>query len=429
MKDLYQKALDEVQHHLREELLPFWQTRALDSKYGGFLTYFDKDGNPTGETDKALLTQARCLYSFSAAHRSGYGGGQFLELAKNGFDFLTQHLWDTKNQGWFWIVDREGKPVDTSKVVYGHSFVIYGLCEYFLASGDKTALRWANLTLNMLQNYASDILNGGYFELMEKDWSLKPGGDFGGDRKTMDVHMHLMEAFTKLYEASGHWFHKRCAVQIIELIFEHIIHPDNLLGMSQFSFGWEPMKAILFKTVWGADRDAEDKEGRPIDNTSYGHNVEFGWLLNDAIPKLDLDRLEYIQKIKALYEHCVEYGIDWENGGVYCEGPFEGPARERNKEFWQQAETLIAMLDAFEFYGDIKYWEAYHNVHRFVFDFVINHEIGEWWPLLGPDNNLIWEYMSTAWKVNYHTIRAMLECERRLQNFIDKGGKSGGDGK
>jgi mannose/cellobiose epimerase-like protein (N-acyl-D-glucosamine 2-epimerase family) len=427
VKELYLKALEEVRHHLKNELLPFWQQRALDREFGGFLTYFDKNGDPTGETDKALLTQARCLYSFSAAHRAGYGDGRFLELAQKGFEFLTRNFWDAEHQGWFWIVDREGIPVDPSKVVYGHAFVIYGLSEYFLASQDKTALRWANLTLSMLQNYAADIRFGGYFELMERDWSLKPGGEFGGDRKSFDVHMHLMEAFTKLYEASGQWLHKRCARQIIGLIFSHIIHPEYNLGISQFDFGWKPLQAILFKTVWGADRDVKGREGRPPDNTSYGHNVEFGWLLNEAVGICDLDRSDYLDRIKALYDHCLEYGIDWEKGGVFCEGPFEGPARERNKEFWQQAETLVAMLDAFELFGEEKYWKAYENVHRFVFDVVIDHKVGEWRPLLGPDNSPLREYMATAWKVNYHTIRAMLECEKRLQILIDKGGKNGGN--
>ncbi|MGD2246354.1 MAG: AGE family epimerase/isomerase [Candidatus Aminicenantes bacterium] len=419
MKEQYIKAREEVRLHLKDELLPFWQKRVLDSEFGGFLTCFDKNGDPSGETDKALLSQARCLFAFSAAHRAGYGGGRLLELAKKGIDFLIHHFWDTKHQGWFWVVNREGEPVDPSKVVYGHSFVIYGLSEYFLASGDKTALRWANLTLNMLQNFAADIQHGGYFELMEQDWSLKPGGVYGGDRKTMDVHMHLMEAFSKLYEASGNWLHKRCAAQMIKLIFRRIIHPDYHLGISQFSFGWKPLRAILFKTVWGADREAEEEEGRPLDNTSYGHNVEFGWLLNEAVGKLGLKRSEYLHRIKPLYDHCLKYGIDWEKGGVYCEGPFAGPARERNKEFWQQAETMIAMLDALELYGDGIYWEAYKKVHRFVFDFMINHKIGEWWPLFGPDNTRLWEYMSTAWKVNYHTVRAMLECEKRLQRLVE----------
>ena len=75
---------------------------------------------------------------------------------------------------------------------------------------------------------------------------------------------------------------------------------------------------------------------------------------------------------------------------------------------------MIAMLDAVAHFHDDRYWQAYQNVHRFVFDTMIHHKVGEWWPLFDDASNRLWEYMSTAWKVNYHTIRGMLECERRL---------------
>ena len=187
--------------------------------------------------------------------------------------------------------------------------------------------------------------------------------------------------------------------------------------LSQFGLDFTPRRAIIFKNVWGSDREADDPVGRPLDNTSYGHNVELGWLLNRSVEVLELGRDLYQDKIHRLYDHCLEYGIDWERGGVFCEGPHRGSARERNKEFWQQAETLVAMLDSLAEFQDKRYWEGYLNVHRFVFDHVINHPVGEWFPLLGPDNKKIWEYMGHAWKINYHTLRSMLECERRLREL------------
>ena len=417
MKSEQSLHLNEIRSHLKNELLPFWTDRILDRDYGGFLTYFDKDGNPTGETDKALLSQVRSLYSLSAAHRAGYGGDELLELAHRGYEFLIHNFWDNRHQGWYWIVNRDGGLIDPSKIVYGFSFAIYGLSEYVLASGDKSALIWIETTLNTLQSYAKDNEFGGYFELFERDWSLKPGGLFGGDRKTLDVHMHLMEAFTKMYTTNSSSLHKELVLDVLNIIIEQILHSESHLGISQFTQDWRPLKAILFKTVWGADREAEEELGRPLDNTSYGHNVELGWLMKESISLLGLDEKPFSAIIKSLYEHCLEYGIDWERGGVYCEGPFAGPARERNKEFWQQAESMVAMLDGFELFGDKIYWDAYKNIHRFVFDVMINHEVGEWRPLFTPENEPVWDYMGTAWKVNYHTIRSMLECEKRLSRI------------
>jgi mannobiose 2-epimerase len=51
-------------------------------------------------------------------------------------------------------------------------------------------------------------------------------------------------------------------------------------------------------------------------------------------------------------------------------------------------------------------------------DHVINHKVGEWYPLFDENNTRLWDYMGHAWKINYHTVRAMIQCERRLSRLI-----------
>jgi mannobiose 2-epimerase len=418
MKERCERFLNEVQHHLLKELIPFWMTRGVDKEYGGYLTYLDKDGNPTGETVKTLIGQTRMIYAASAAHRAGLGDGYFLESARQGVDFLIDHFWDPVQIGWFWTTERDGRPLNLSKLTYGQSFAIYALAEYGMASGDPRGLEWAVKTYETIQTYAADNCNGGYYEFLERDWSKKRPGAYGGDRKGMDVHMHLMEAFTNLYELSGDPRHKDRTCEIIDLLFKRIIHPEYGTGMAQFALDWTPLRAILFKDVWGADRDADDTEGRPLNNTSFGHNVEFAWLLIHSINILGLDINDYKERLRKLFEHAEKYGIDWQRGGIYCEGPNDGPARERNKEFWQQAECLIGFLDAYLLLGDEKYLNAYENLHRFVMDVMINHKVGEWWPLFDENNNLLWTHMAHAWKINYHTIRSMIQTEARLMKIL-----------
>ena len=65
---------------------------------------------------------------------------------------------------------------------------------------------------------------------------IKPllAGVYGGDRKSFDVHMHLMEAMTNLYEATQNPRHKERCQEIIDLIFKCIIHPEFGTGIAQF---------------------------------------------------------------------------------------------------------------------------------------------------------------------------------------------------
>jgi len=417
MKTRAKKLLQEVQHHLHIELLPFWTTHGPDPEYGGFLTYFDKQGNPTGETIKTLLCQARMIYAYASAHRAGYGDRQFLDMAREGAQFLAKKFWDNDYEGWYWTCERDGTPCNSSKLTYGGAFVTYAFTEYQMASAEPEALETALEGYELLQTRAADNCYGGYYEFLERDWSKKPPGKYGGDRKSFDVHMHVMEAFANLYEATGEAFFRDKTRELIDLIVTRILHREFGTGIAQFSLDWTPVRQILFTEVWGADRASEDPEGRPLDNTSYGHNIEFAWLLHHALDTLGLDVAPYAPILKKIFDHTLQYGVDRQRGGLYCEGPHDGPARERNKEFWQQAEAMVGFLDAYRLFDDKRYLDAYENIHRFVMDHMIDHEVGEWRPLLDEYNTPVWDYMAHGWKINYHTVRSMIQCETRLKRI------------
>jgi len=410
----------EITHHLTQELLPFWTSRMLDLDHGGFITHFDQSGHDVGTDEKSLISQTRCIYTLASAHRAGYGGGSYAELAKKGVDFLLKHLWDETYGGFFWMVDRKGEVKIDEKILYGHSFAIYCLSEYTLATGDAVGLTYAQYTFDLIQKYAVDTFYGGYYEMFDRSWVLKAGDSAGGDRKTLDVHMHLMEAFTTLYEGSGALIHRRKLLEIIQLLHEHMLHPEWGTCIPQFMPNWELAPQIKFDIVWGWDRFSEGGEKTfATDNTSYGHNVEFSWLLSHALRIIQVNPAPYQKVIHKLVDHAEKYGIDREFGGVFVEGSHDGRIYDKEKEFWQQAEVMIGMLEAVILFGEKRFYSAYDNVHRFVFDKMIHHNVGEWWPLMSQEGTPIWTHMSHSWKVNYHTVRAMIQCHQRLQQLID----------
>ena len=409
----------EAEQHLKNELLPFWLDRCRDDQNGGFITHFDSKGNDTGEDEKSLIAQSRCLYTFSSAHRAGYGDGKCEEFAKHGVDFLINKMWDKDFGGFYWMTDRSGNVKIDKKIVYGHSFVIYSLSEYTLATGDQIGRQYAEKTFDLLQKYCVDTMYGGYFEMFARDWELSGPGSEGGDRKTLDVHMHLMEAFTTLYECSKASIHRRKLQEVIQILINRINHPEYGTGIPQFTPDWQVAPQIKFDIIWGWDRFSEEgNKANADDNTAYGHNVEFFWLLIHALDILDIDPGEYEEILKKAINHTVENGIDEEFGGVYVEGPHSGGVYDMEKEFWQQAEVLIGMLDACLLYGSEKYWPVYENVHRFVFDKMIHHPVGEWWPLLTREGKPVWTHMSHSWKVNYHTVRAMVQSIIRMEKLL-----------
>jgi mannobiose 2-epimerase len=424
LKPEIQEHLTECKSHLERELLPFWLKRAKDEVHGGLLTHFDENGNDTGEDEKSMLGQARSIYSYASAYRNGYGGEETAALARHGVDFLLEKMWDETYGGFYWMTDRAGNVKIDEKILYGHSFVMYSLSEYTLATGDLRGIEYAEKVFDLIQKYCVDSHYGGYFEMFHRNWELKGPGAAGGDRKTLDIHMHLMEAFTTLYECSGKEVHRRKLLEIIDLLLDKILHPVYKTGIPQFYADWKVAPQIKFDIIWGWDRFSEDGvKGQAEDNTSYGHNVEFAWLLMRALQVLEIPIASFSDIIQKQFDHALKDGIDMEYGGVFVEGSHAGGVYDREKEFWQNAEMLIGLTQACLVFDKENFWPVYKNVHRFVFDKIINHQVGEWWPLLTRQGEPIWTHMSHNWKINYHTIRSMIETINRL-DLLDKSTES-----
>ena len=410
--------LENTEHYLQNHLIPFWADRLVDKQFGGFQTNYDRNGNRTAVTEKSFLAQGRSIFTISHAIRCGYDWPNYEQTLTLGIEFLFKHYRDFEYDGYYWIVDEDGTVLDDNKVIYGHAFLIYGLSEYALLSGSEKAKTEAIRLFDLLQEQIKDNEYGGYFEHYNRTFEpIKARNDIG-IFKSLDVHMHLMEAFTTLVELTGDNAHKKALEEINQLIFDKMIHPETGTGISMFTQDWAPIANVELDTVWGADRF--DENGKTTSITSYGHNIEFAWLYLLSQDALGKPRKNSVMEMSKIYEHTYYNGIDWANGGLYVEGERDGNVTETNKEFWQQAEGMVGFLDAYLLTKDEKYLDAFINIHDFVFTKMINWNVGEWFALLDEKGTVTWDYMGTNWKTLYHTVRGMCESANRLKRIIKK---------
>jgi len=405
-----------MKDHLDNGIVPFWVMRAEDKLCGGYRTGFDENGDDIGTVEKYLNSQCRLIWTFSHLARKRQEIENAKRLAAVGFDFLNRHFLDAAFGGWRWKVLRDGNALDDGKIVYGQSFAIYALAEYTLGTGDARGLQLAADTFNLLQEHAADKKYGGYTENHNRDWSLEAPGFAGGDRKGLDTHMHLMESFTTLYEASGDPFHRLKLIELIDLIAEKMVDPESGCGRNQFTLDWTPIPAIAIKRTWNAERMGETP-ATPTDTTSYGHNVELAWLMRRALQVAKADSGPYEPMLTRLVDHAVAHGVDWQYGGIYRDGSRSGGALVLEKEFWQHAESLVGFLDAYEHSGDQRHLDALTAVWTFVRDYFIL-PAGEWRTLCDRLGKPIDSNIGNDWKVSYHTGRALIECVERLDRLI-----------
>ena len=410
------KAEEEIRHCLTEQVLPFWLDRSVDKRSGGYLTGFDENGEPTGNGTKYLVTQSRMVWGFSNLREFARDADlpRMETAAYHGAAFLTDVFWDKDFGGWYWQLNRNGTPADRSKLVYGEGFAIYALAEFARTYRNKGALAQAEQGFDLLQKYAADTLRGGYYENIERDWVLSPAGSYGGDRKSLDIHMHLLEAFTTLYAATGKEIHARKLKEVLDLIFYHMVDCSRGYGRNQFDLGFRPIPAINILRTWNAERETNEVIEQPTDTTSYGHNVELSWLADLALRTLGCRRTEYDPILRRLLDSALEHGYDREFGGVYRDGTLSGEVLVRDKEWWQNFESMTGFLNGFTMTGDEKYLEAFLSTWAFIRDHFMNSEVGESRQLLARDGSVLVGALGNPWKGVYHTGRALAECLRRL---------------
>jgi len=394
--------LKAVQNELEQDILPFWIKKCQDNKYGGFIGRMSNDGTIVRDAPKGLVLNARILWTYSAAYRFSKND-EYLEMAKRSFDYLMQHFVDKQFGGAYWLLDYTGKAIDDSKELYGQSFLIYGLTEYYLATGDNTALEKAKEIFGLIEKHCHDDANKGYFETFNRDWSAAEKARLASgntqEKKTMNTHLHLLEAYTNLYRA---WKEEKLRArlqELIEVFQEHIIDAETFHFKLFFNEQWHSTKNIV----------------------SFGHDIEGSWLLCEAAEILGQpEKIHEVETIALkMAEAVYKQGLD-KDGGLFYEG-LAGKIINTNKEWWPQAETVVGFLNAYQLSGQEHFFKAALECWEFIQQHIVDQTHGEWfWRVARNGTPDLQEPKVSEWKCPYHNSRACLETIQRLK-AINKG--------
>ena len=264
----------QVEREWRENIAPFWLRYAPDEKYGGFRGWITNDLQINEEAEKGIILNSRILWTFSRAYRL-YQEGDLQEMARRAYEYLGRYFVDHQAGGVYWALDCSGKATDTKKRTYAQAFALYGLTEFFLASGESAALHLAFELFYLIESYCRDREHDGYLETFERDWTLAGDQRLSNvdrnEKKSMNAHLHVLEAYTALAGATDDLQVRERLRAVIELFLTHIIHPDDAYLQMFFDEKWTSKS----------------------DHISFGHDIEASWLLCEAAEVLDDADLVY----------------------------------------------------------------------------------------------------------------------------------------
>ncbi len=386
---------EEFRNELVSNILPYWINRMLDEENGGFYGRRDGYDHLDPKADKGIILNTRILWTFSHA-AFALDEHIYRRVADRAYEFITRYFLDPKFLGVYWTVDFQGKTLDSKKQMFAQALAIYAFVEYFKSTGKKESLEHAIDIFRLIEKYSFDADNNGYFEAFNQDWKLsddhpKTGKD-GNERKTMNTHLHLLEAYTNLYSV---WKDGYLGKQLRNLL---MVFLDKMINEANHF-------TLLFAEDWNV-------KSRTI---SYGHDMQGSWALFQAA-KVGSDR-KLLEKVKplclSLVEQVFKQGFDGDGALMY--GANESGLSDADRHWWAQAEALVGLVNAWQLSADDKYLEAAIKTWRFIQSSLIDKEYGEWHGRVDRggviDRN---EDKSGLSKCPFHNGRAMLELIRRL---------------
>jgi mannobiose 2-epimerase len=380
----------------RDNIAPFWATHGPDERYGGFRGWISNDLRVDEEADKGVILNARILWTFSRAFRAT-GDRDHRALAERAYEYLTGHFIDRELGGVYWTVDHRGRPADTKKRSYAQAFALYALAEFSSATGDREALAHAVDVFEMLEARCRDRVHDGYFETFERDWSLAADQRLSevdrDDKKSMNAHLHVLEAYATLARASGEPRVRERLRALIEIVLGRVLDESATRQRMFFDEAWAPQSEVV----------------------SLGHDVEASWLLYEAAEALGDEAV--LGRARAaslsLAGSVLDAGLDAE-GGLFYEA-LDGRIVDDEKHWWAQAEAVVGFVNAWQLGGDERFLEAALRVWAFVDRHLVDREHGEWfWKSSrrgapSPDMPKV-----SQWKCPYHNGRMCFEVVRRL---------------
>ena len=386
---------------LEGDILPFWLPY-MDAARGGFYGLVANDGAYDREAKKGLVMHSRFLWAYSAAYRR-YAEPSLLAAARQAFDFLCGPLRDARSGGFWWAVDATGRPEREEKLVYGQAFAIYGLSEYYAATGDGAALELALGTWALLERAARDPGAGGYAEACDRAFAhpvvmALSEVDIPCE-KSMNTNLHVLEALTSLARSSGREDVRSALADLVEIYATRIVRPDGSCAL-YFDRGWKSL----------------------TDHVSWGHDIESSWLLGEACEvafggarpaavaaAISAERVSTLAALAA-------------NDGSL---PHEraGGRVDAWRDWWVQAECVTGLVDAWCDTGESRWLDAAIRLWAFIDGHLIDRERGEWFWRVSPSGYPdLSQPKGGLWKTCYHNGRACLEVMARAERMAGASG-------
>ena len=379
----------ELKIELTCNILSYWMNKMQDRENGGFYGRIDGFETIRKNANKGAILNARILWTFAAAYRM-LKNPEYLMMAERAYQYLIDHFIDKENGGVFWELDYLGKPVNAKKQTYAQGFALYGLSEFYRATGKPEVLEQAKNLFYLIEKHCHDPQTGGYFEAFTADWQpiddMRLSEKDANEKKTMNTHLHILEPYTNLCRVWNDDRLKNTQSKLIHVFIEHIVNRET------------HHLNLFFDEKWNVKSSA----------VSFGHDIEASWLLFEAAEVLgDAELLDTVKKLSLKIADAACEGLEPDGSMIYEKG---NGHEDHDRHWWVQAEAVVGLMYAWKNSGNMLYQEKAKKVWDYIRNHIIDYTNNEWyWSRFSDGRINQRDDKAGFWKCPYHNSRMCME--------------------
>ncbi|MEM8830240.1 MAG: AGE family epimerase/isomerase [Cyanobacteria bacterium P01_G01_bin.19] len=373
---------------LLDNVIPFWSNNSVDWEHGGYFTCLDGSGK-VYDTDKFIWLQNRQIWTYSMLYNRLEARSQWLEIARNGADFLARHGRDEEGN-WYFALDKTGQPLVQPYNIFSDCFAAMAYSQYALASGDDRAKEIALQAYNnVLRRQANP--KGKYNKAYPGTRSLK----------SLAVPMILANLSSEM-----NWL-----LQSSQL--EEILTQTVTEVMEDFR---DRDRGLMYENVTPDGKHLDCFDGRLI---NPGHGIEAMWFVMDIANRTDNQQLIDLAVDTVL--NILDFGWDKQYGGIYYFMDAKGhPPHQlewNQKLWWVHLEALVALLMGFNLTKRAECWSWFEQIHEYAWANFADSNNPEWFGYLDRQGKVLLDLKGGKWKGCFHVPRALYLCWQQLSSL------------
>jgi len=387
---------NEMRDVLQSNILPYWENKILDTEHFGFFGQITGSGKVNSGADRGSTLAARIMWTYASAYRM-FKDEKYLAMATFAMRYILDYFYDNKFGGVYWSLDYEGKPSETKKQIYSQSFAIFGLSEYYRATGIKETLDYAIRIYYLVEQHSFDFVKNGYREALSREWEqlddVRLSEKDENEVKTMNTHLHLMEAYISLYRVWKDNGLKRQLTNLVDLFLTKIYNKNNN------HFG------LFFDEDWNCKSLT----------VAYGLEISALWMMYEAAEILsDKNLLQRVKEMVPIVLNSVSEGLEPDGSMIY-EYDLATGLTDKDRHWWVEAETVMGFMYFYQKYQNEEMLDRALHCWTYIKANLIDRENGEWyWSILADGTVNVTDDKAGFWKCPYHDGRMCMEIIERF---------------